>query len=202
MKIKNKAFTLVEILVSISIITVLMAVTVFSYSSFNDKIALTEAGQEMLIAFRQAQSYGVNVRETSIGSNDFAKTFGIYFNYTNSPTSYYIFVDKDSNKTYSDALGSCGGAECIEKIDLDRGIRITGITTGPALSAICNSLPPNDVMIALFQRPVTSATINFAHSSTPTTFCYARQYGTVTLTSAQGQVLNVKLNHQGQVSAQ
>ncbi len=201
MKIKNKAFSLVEILVTISIITVLMAVTVYSYSSFNDKIALTEAGQQMLIAFRQAQSYGINVRESSVGSNDFDKSYGIYFN-TSSPGAYYVFVDIDSNGTYSDALGSCGASECIEKISLDRGITITAITMGASLGAACSVSAPVEIMVGLFRRPITFPTINFAKNSSPTTFCFARQSGVVTLTSPQGQTINVTLNYHGQVMAQ
>ena len=56
-------FTLIEMLVSIGIVSLIMAVVFFNYGTFNDDLALTSAGQELSIAVRQAQSYGLSVKE-------------------------------------------------------------------------------------------------------------------------------------------
>lgn len=196
---KNKGFSLIEILVSISIITLLMMVTIYDYSKFNDRLSLTEAGQEMLIAVRQAQSYSVNVRETSSGSNDFEKAYGIYFDPVNSPSAYYIFVDQDGNKKYSDTLGGCGGMECIEKINLDRGTRITSVVKGAAMSGVCSVSTP-DFMTVVFNRPSPIGNISFFTNGGLS--CFSRQSGQVVLTSGGGQTITLTIYFSGQVSVQ
>jgi len=96
----KKGFTLVELLVTVSIATILMSLVLFNYGTFNDNIALSSAGQEMAIAVRQAQAYGVNVKEVKAGSGKFNSGYGIYFNPADSPSDYYIFVDTNGDKKY------------------------------------------------------------------------------------------------------
>src|SRR3990167_1379889 len=86
-------FTLIELMVSISIVSVIMTVVLFTYSSFNDSLALSAAGQEVASAVRQAQTYGLSVKEFSVGSEQFTSGYGIYFDPVSDPTNYYIFVD-------------------------------------------------------------------------------------------------------------
>ena len=197
----DDGFTLVELLISISIITVLLSVVLYNYGQFNDNLALSSAGQEMAIAIRQAQTYGINVREISVGTGNFTAAYGVYFNPGSNPSNYYIFADTDGNKAYNAGSGcGTGNTECVEQLTLRNGVKITSICDGT------NTCPPppggSSVknMTVTYTRPNPDASINFLNNggqikaSSPT--------GKVTLTSPKLKTLTVTIESTGQVSVQ
>jgi prepilin-type N-terminal cleavage/methylation domain-containing protein len=192
----NKGFTLAEMLVSVSIITIIMGTVFFNYSTFNDKLALSAGAQEVAIAIRQAQTYGLTVKEVSLSSGQFSAGYGMHFDPTAFPATYIIFADKNADKIYNPASG-CGtvGTECIQSFSLRNGVKITSICDGAACPpATARSL---DVT---FLRPNPDANINFMNSSggiigTPS-------LGKVVLTSPKGNTLTVTVDATGQVSIQ
>lgn len=151
---------MIELLVVIAISTVLMSVVMFGYSVFNQRLSVSGSAQEIVLAARQAQSYGLNVRESGAGLQDFASPFGVYFNPTDSSDAYYIFVDKNGDGRYSDALGNCSGSECVQKIDLRNGVRITTLSkSGSSCPSAARTLE------VMFKRPNPDAIINFRNSA-------------------------------------
>ncbi len=195
-----RAFTLVELLVTVSILTVLMSVVAFNYGGFNDKLALSSAGQEIGIAIRQAQTYGLNVREVTAGGGQFNSAYGIFFDPTNSSTNkdYYIFADTNGNKKY-DVGSGCGSVstECIEKNTIRGGVRV---------SSVCNpNCPPspNSIRTAhiTFFRPNPDATINFADAG-GTLVSTNQLTGRIILTSLKGRTLNIYIESTGQIYVQ
>ena len=187
----KQGFTLVEILVVISIVTVLGSVVIFSYGNFNDRLALSSAAQEVALAIRQAQTYGINVKETTMGGGDFTKAFGVYFTQTSGQNkAYYLFADKNSDKKYSSATGSCGG-ECVELDDLRDGVYI---------SSIGGSCPPANGSTALhitFLRPNPDAVISFTNGLGLT--CTDQSNGIITLMSARGSTAIITVYKTGQI---
>ena len=93
----DQGFTLVEILISISIMAIFFSITLYDYGSFSDNLALSSAGQEISLAIRQVQDSGINVKSNSSG--DFSSAYGIYFS-TTDPTNYYFFVDNKLNSFF------------------------------------------------------------------------------------------------------
>ncbi|MEQ1561483.1 MAG: type II secretion system protein [Nitrospira sp.] len=156
----SKAFTLIEILTSVAILTVIMSVVIFNYSKFNNNIALSSAGQEITVAVRQAQVYGLSVKETSTGSGQFNTAYGIHFQ-PSDPTNYYVFADKNGNSVY-DVGGGCGSVntECIEKFSLKNGVKIFDICN----ESSCSPLPGQNKLNILFKRPETNAIIYFGNN--------------------------------------
>ena len=92
-----KGFTLVELLISVSIFTVITTVAMFSNNQFNGSVLLTNLAYEVALSVRQAQYYGVSVRQSS--SNDFNSGYGIHFD-TSVPTSYTLFEDKPNGSQH------------------------------------------------------------------------------------------------------
>ncbi len=93
-------FSLIDLLVSGSIATLVMSVVLFSYRTFQNKLAVSAAAQELAVATRQAQTFSVNTRQTSTGSGNFASGYGVYFN-TADPQAYYVFADTSGTGTYT-----------------------------------------------------------------------------------------------------
>ena len=113
----DRGFTLVELLVSIAIFTVITTVSVFSNSQFNGGILLTNLAYEMALTIRQAQFYGITVRQGGLG--DFDSGYGVSIN-LNNPTSYVLFEDKNRNRVFNTN-------EELEIFTIQRGNRIAKI---------------------------------------------------------------------------
>ncbi len=129
----SSGFSMVEMLISIAIITVLLGVVVFSYRSSSDKLALDAAAQEVAIAIRQAQVYGLSVREDAPSGGNFNYGYGVYFNPVSSPSDYYLFIDRNNSNVYESASSP---TEQVERFTLRNGVQITSICKG---SGVCYS---------------------------------------------------------------
>ncbi len=194
----KKAFTLVEVLVSLSIITAILSVVMWNYGGFNDRLALTGSGQELAIAIRQAQTYGLTVKEVGIGSGQFNYAYGIYFNPTISPSDYYVFVDSNANKIYDVGSGcGSGSTECVEKFSLRNNVKITSICDGLS----CPPVASAKSLDVTFLRPNPDATINFT-DGVGNIVTSSSVRGKVIMTSPKGMTLTVTIESTGQILVQ
>ncbi len=146
-RIALAGFTLVELLVSISIFAVITALVMFKYNRFNGSILLTNLAYDVALTIRQAQVYGLNVRETAINSNNFTTAYGAHFDTANS-TTFIFFVDSNGNKQYDTS-------EAVSTYVMKKGNRINTLCSGT--SAVCNAVTSLDI---LFKRPYPEAIIN------------------------------------------
>lgn len=88
----TNAFTLVELMVSIAIMVIITSALIIGYSSFGNNILLTNLAYDIALTFRQAQSYGVSVREFNPSSGQFPTSYGVHFG-SDSNISYILFAD-------------------------------------------------------------------------------------------------------------
>ena len=175
-----------------------MGVALFNYGTSNDNLTVSSAAQEMAAAIKEAQAFGLSVRESAANSGQFSYSYGVYFNPTSNPSDYYIFVDKDNDKYY-DVGNGCGSAstECIEKVSIRNNVHVT---------AVCDSTacPPSASVKGLnitFLRPNPDGRIYFSDSS-GNIIVGPSSKGKVTLTSAKNKSLNVIVESNGQVLIQ
>lgn len=85
----KKGFSIVELLVAVSIMVAVTLVTFIKYPSFKDSLSLKITAQEIASGVRQAQVYGLGVREFG---NGVYPGYGANFNLT-SPSSFVVFAD-------------------------------------------------------------------------------------------------------------
>ncbi|HEY0220974.1 MAG TPA: type II secretion system protein [Candidatus Paceibacterota bacterium] len=158
----QNGFTVAEFVTVLGIVSILMAISLYNYSGFNDRAALSSATQEISLAIRQAQSYGLNVRETTVGSGNFSSAFGVYFHPNNDPTNYYIFVDNNPANGKYDAGAGCGtvGTECIQSISIRNGVRVIDIDSTDG----CGSANSARSLNIMFRRPNLDASLNFVNN--------------------------------------
>src|SRR3989344_4739965 len=98
---KKYGFTLVEVMISLTIVTLIMGVILFNYSTFNDNLALSAAMQETSLVIRKAQTYGLSVKEVVVGGGQFNSAYGVKFDGpggVNLASSFIFFVDKSIPK--------------------------------------------------------------------------------------------------------
>ncbi len=199
----NFGFKIVELIVSVAIMVVISAVIFWNGNKFNDKIEINSAAEEVSLAIREAQNYGISVRESSAGTGQFNFGYGVTFDTANvNPTFILIFADRNGNKIYDDDNGiPCDGSsgdECVEKIPLRNGVSINSMCAIGSLGVLrCGVWKSIQI---IFIRPNLDATINTVNSSSLVLGPWPG--GRIVLQSRQGALRTVSVNFTGQISVQ
>ncbi|MDE1988423.1 MAG: prepilin-type N-terminal cleavage/methylation domain-containing protein, partial [Patescibacteria group bacterium] len=178
-------FTLVELLVTLSLFVILTAIVLFNSSKFNGSILLTNLAYDVAITIRQAQTFGVNVREASDSS--FQHAYGVHFD-MNKNTEFILFADRLNDNRQYDGDSTCASSpECVDKYGIKRGNKISGLCV--VSSSSCANVSTLDIA---FIRPNPDAIINNDPNATE-----AR----ITISSADGaSSRKVVVNSTGQIS--
>ncbi len=156
-----KGFTLVELLVTISIFAALTGVVLVSQAKFNGSILLTNLSYETALTIREAQTYGINIKNFSVGSESNFVPYGTYFD-LNYPTSFILFADiNEIGDFVSSDLTACDVEEgCVKRNLIRRGNQI---------EALCRFVPAGqdftekcdlEKLTILFERPNPDAVIS------------------------------------------
>jgi len=112
-------FSLVELMVTIGIVTLVTGVVMVKYSSFNSVVILKSQAYELALDLREAQVFGVSVGG---GTNSYREAYGIYVDMAN-PNQYMLFQDASSDLEYD------AGEEIGEAYSIDSRFEITNICT-------------------------------------------------------------------------
>jgi prepilin-type N-terminal cleavage/methylation domain-containing protein len=111
---KKNGFTIIELIVSVAIISLVTGIFLANYSSANRRTDLTMTAQKLVSDIRLAQSYALGLaRYGSSGATHVPiGGWGIYFNLINLGTDrYMIFADDNADTYYSsgEAAETYGG---------------------------------------------------------------------------------------------
>jgi len=190
----NRGFTLVELLVTITIFVVLTGVVLFNQAKFNSSILLTNLAYDTALTVRQAQTYGINIKEFA-GMAEFVP-YGVHFE-RNNPTSFILFADLEYDKStdelakivhsYEGETASCNNDDgCVNRYNIKRGNFISDICVVETVD--CEGVDKLDI---IFKRPNPDAYIFIDGVNT-------KKYkkATITLSGADGskRVVNVQSN--------
>jgi prepilin-type N-terminal cleavage/methylation domain-containing protein len=168
LKNSKNGFTLVELLITIVIFVMLTGVVLFNQNSFDNTILLKNLAYDIALTIRQAQTYGVNVKESQ-KSGTFS-SYGVYFNKEMNNKSFILFADTDKSNSFNsfDPLNMdciAGDTECVQKFSLKRNSYISEICVG-ANDGDC--IDPNNLtnnLTILFQRPDPDAILSYVDSN-------------------------------------
>lgn len=94
---KFGGFALLELLVAIAVFGIIVTFVLFSYGRVAEQLFTSNLAHEVALALREAQSYGVSVRQFKRESNDaqkaaFDAAYGIHFE-RNESKQFVLFVD-------------------------------------------------------------------------------------------------------------
>jgi hypothetical protein len=146
-------------MVSISIGVLVLTTVIGGQSRYTDLAALKAAADDLSLNLRQAQVYGVSVKGSTDGQNDFNSSYGLSIDSFGNKTTYILFIDKNKN-TYNDGNFTCGtGSECVVINTFTRGNKVNKICrlfTGSS-PEICD-VGRADIY---FQRPSTEAKFGY-----------------------------------------
>ena len=96
---KNKGFSIVELVVTVAIFGIITSVILANNAKFNSATHLNNLIYEIALTVRQAQVFGISVRETEAGAGEFGVGYGVYFD-TSNDNSFVLFADLNGNEQY------------------------------------------------------------------------------------------------------
>jgi prepilin-type N-terminal cleavage/methylation domain-containing protein len=102
----DAGFSLIELLVVVSIFFIITTIALFKQSKFSSDILITNTAYDVALAIRQAQVYGVGSKQSGSDTlEDRRKSYGISFSYreSDSDTKFIMFSESpydDLGKSY------------------------------------------------------------------------------------------------------
>lgn len=185
-------FTLVELVISLAIFSIMTALVVARYGSFNQGILLTNLAYDIALTLRTAQSYGLNVKSVRVGTDtnfvdSFAGTYGVHFSsQSGSNTTILFFADNGFSPLSYDKDDTT-----ISTLTIKRGSYVKVVCTGSYDT--CSTSP--DTLDVLFKRPDPNAIITSNAASSPT-----YPYAEIHLLSTDGGTKKIVVNRVGQIT--
>lgn len=163
----SNGFTLIELIVVMSIMVIINGVIFFDYPSVMANLALKRTAGEIALVARQAQVYSLSAKSGVSGE---LVNYGVHFDKTvPNNTKIILFADTGNgsgglpNNKYDTGSG-CGVSptECVQEFEIQTKDKIIGFSCTPA-SPACSS--PVDIV---YQRLSPIATITSGVISTYT----------------------------------
>lgn len=184
-----RGFSLIELLVVISIFSLITTVILANHARFNGSVLLGSLAYDIGLSIREAQVFGLSVRQFA---NQFDIGYGVHFS---DPASYLFFADRNTNNRY-DGEGESNDS-LIRNYAVGRGHTILRYCAETANGyEQCSDSSPGAIsyLDIVFFRPDPDAVITTNELSTT----YSR--GKITVSSPVGETRTVTIESTGQIS--
>lgn len=168
--------------------------SVFSYTDFNSDILLTNLAYEIALSVRQAQFYGITVKQSSVAGS-FDSGYGVHFE--SNATSYTLFEDGKGggNLDHEYEVGG-GGDEAIETYSIQKGNFISKLCTKGSGSFDC-TLTSLDLS---FVRPNPETYVAFGKNGNPAALDLDKTVSIICVASPRGAPRKITVESTGQIS--
>ena len=188
-----RGFTLVELLVVMGIFVVITGLILADNNRFGGAILLENLAYDVALSVRQAQVYGISVRQFETVS--FQVSYGMYFTVG---SSYSLFGDKNGN-------GLWDGGEDVSPspYDIGRGFGISKLCAPKGADEGC--IDTRARLDIVFKRPEPDACIsaNGATSFNTSGVCISTtESARIVLTSPRGDTRSVIVEKSGQIAVE
>ncbi len=142
-------FSMIELMVTTSIVAVISSIVLFNFPSFSSKILLENLTHEIALVVRQAQVYGIGIKATAGGV---FPSYGAHFDTDPAKQKQVLlFADANTNGIYE-----AGNDTVIETFEIQRGNYISGLCS--IASGFTTCAPTEEIDIT-FKRPDPEAKI-------------------------------------------
>lgn len=186
---KNNGFTIIEVLVVVSIMGILLSVVIANFGGSREKNNVTYAKNNLVSTLHKIQSFSLSSRDISPGCP--ANSYQVVFNTTTDNLTYK--VEGTGNST-------CSTPVTQEIVRLPAGVHISNISVTRADNTV--TLAPSSTVYFMVPYGKVAMIYSGGQASTPT-----KEYNdimTITLSTASGSLsTNVYINGiTGNITAQ
>lgn len=198
---RERGFTLIELLVVVSILVVITGLMLISNNKFGGKILLENLAYDIALTARQAQVYGISVRQFEGGSeNTFNLGYGVYFSTSDEDDRQYILFG-DVNRD-----GLWQADEDVDLYTIERGYEIEKICVPAGVNAEDCQADANSKVHIIFRRPEPDACISVGNTSSvqygsedDDLTCNGEDSARIVLISPRGDLASVVIESSGQI---
>lgn len=147
-RILQRAFTLVELLLTISIFMIITIVVLINSGKFNNSVIMANIAYEVALTIREAQNYSLNVKLVpDLDENiDFKSGFGVNVDLTADNLTYNLFSDRDP--AGGDRMYDATGDFTIKSYKIKRGYYVKSIAVTDGAGQVAK-----DKINISFKRP-------------------------------------------------
>jgi len=185
----NRGFSMIELVITTGIMVLITTIVLVNHAAFGGNILVGALAYDVGLSVRQAQVFGLSVREFGVGTGAFDVGYGVHFD-INDSSSYRIFADIDKNKTFDVSDGT------EEVFSIGQGYSIARVCgTTPSSIERCSNTDGISVLDITFIRPDPDAYIRI-DSDAATAYQSAR----IVVRSPQGKEREVTVESTGQIS--
>lgn len=206
-KISSTGFSVIELVVVLTIFSIMSSVTIFNYNDYRKNIEKTNVSQDVALSIRQAQVYGISSSDRVIGDIDLDnptnadQLFGEdIVNITRDQSirgvavfpelkRIILFEDLNRNFTYDD-----GDRIIDERTIVNASVGISGTYLCSSGDPVCDNLQTERVDI-VFERPYPEAYISYNGNRLDT-----YQFATIVISSGTGNDQYIKISSIGNIS--
>jgi len=179
--------TYVELIVVLSIFSVLSSVVIFNYGDFQAKVDIKNLASDIALKIVEAQKSSLSGAWNSSAVANWKPSYGVYFDIT-TPKQFIYFADLNNSSTYD------AGSELLDTISITKNNYISNIDKCSAVPCASSSNPINLLSIT-FKRPDSKA--NFLTS--PSLVFTGSDYIQITIQSPKAAKALIKLYPSGRV---
>lgn len=115
---------MLEMLTVLAIFGVMTSIVVFNYGKFTSDTILTNMAYEVALSIREAQIYGVSVRNPTgaLVTSSFSVPYGVYLQ--RGTGQYFLFADETGPDGIFNVLNCLTSEECVTPYTLQRGVTV------------------------------------------------------------------------------
>lgn len=188
--------TYVELIVVLSIFSVMTSIVLFNYGAFEANINIKILANDIALKLVEAQKSSISGKLPPLAQQTFINStwkpsYGVYFDTaTVNNKNFFYFVDLVVQNSFYDSSSCPGSGECLDNIAITKGSYISRIDS--YVGAVATQIS-NPISIT-FKRPDSSA-IFYSNASLLTGFDYMQ----ITLSSASGAKAYIKIYPSGRI---
>src|SRR3989344_6584389 len=183
----NAGMTYVELIVVLSIFSVMTSIALFDYNKFQAKVDIKVLANEIALKIVGAQKFALSGKlpqeciDVPGSCADWKPSYGIYFDAA-APSEFVYFANIDNNNYYDSSSDSILDSITILKGNSISGLEVVGCPEVTDLSIV-------------FRRPNSGALITSNGFSLSSCISYAR----ITITSPQSPSANIRVYPSGRI---
>lgn len=188
----QKGMTYTELIVVLSIFSIMSTITIFSYGDFQAKVDIKNLANDLASKFVEAQKssafgqFPSAAQQVGLSSN-WKPAYGIYINLSSDNKSFIYFADLDNSNSFD---GTDCTNECVEKISITKGNFISRIDVlyQDSSTTSLNNLTVN------FTRPDNAAKVSSIPALAPNI-----SYVQITVSTAKSLIAKIKIYPSGRI---